>query len=155
MEAAALMFAGTAISVFGQAKEAGAVADKERDAANLKRIEAKEILDRAQINEQALMSEEEQLIANQVGGYAAGNVDVTQGSPLITMQNTHAFYKREIANMNREAKFRATQDLRTASSYDEAASATSAALPWKVAGTVITGAATAYNIARGPQKTGA
>lgn len=144
--AAGLLLAGTAVNVFGQVKEANDRADAEKQAAELKRIEAKEILDRAQVNSQELLKESDVFQSNQVGGYAAGNVDVTTGSPLIAMEQTHSFYQKQIANLNREAKFRSDQAIRSGASLDELASQTQQAGTVRAIGTVLTAGASAYGI---------
>lgn len=144
--AAGLMLAGTVVNVFGQVKEANDRADAEQQAAELKRIESKEILDRAKINTQELLMESDTFQANQIGGYAAGNVDVTTGSPLIAMEQTHSFYQKQITNLNREAKFRAQQDMRAASSLDDLSGQTRQAGTVRAIGSVLTGASSAYGI---------
>lgn len=144
MAAGAVMLAGTAISVYGQVKAANDKADAEQRAAELKRIESKEILDRAKINESVLGTEEIGAISNQIGGYAAGNVDVTTGSPLIAMEATHSYYQRELLNMQREAKFRSDQSLAGAASADTLSGEERSAGILNAAGSVITGASTAY-----------
>lgn len=144
--AVGMLAAGTIVNVFGQVKEANDRADAEKQAADLKRIESKEILDRAQINTQELLIESDVFQANQIGGYAAGNVDVTTGSPLIAMEQTHSFYQKQITNLNKEAKFRSEQALRSASSLDDLSGQTRQAGTVRAIGSVLTSGASAYSI---------
>ncbi len=147
MAAAAVMLAGTAINVYGQMKAANDRADAEAKSAELKRIESKEILDRASVNASIINQDELQTVSNQMGGYAVGNIDIGHGSPLITLEATHAHYQTQLANMKREAQFRANQDIQSANSSDYLAGQERQSATIGAIGSVITSGAAAYNIA--------
>ncbi len=151
----AVLLAGTAVSVYGQLKQADERASAEEKAARLKSIEAKEIMDRAAINEAAILGESQGMQDKQLSGFAAGNVDVTTGSPLLVMQSTANFYNREIINANRDAKYRANNSILEGASLEDSARSTRTASYYAAVGSIITGAskAGAFNSAKSaPEK---
>lgn len=136
-----LMVTGTALSVWGQLEETNAQAKAAQDQATLRDIEARETLERAKINEQSILKERDVTFSAQTAGFAAGNVDVTTGTPLMVMEATGAFYREEVANMKREANFRAGQLQSEAGSYRESADSTRKVGAIKIAGSLLTSGA--------------
>lgn len=134
-----LLVAGTAMSVWGQIEEADANASQARDQATLRSIEAKETLERARLNEESLLAERDVTLSMQASGFAAGNVDITQGgTPLAVAEATASFYKKEISNMYREANFRGNQLEREASSLRGSADSIKKAGYMRAVGSIVT-----------------
>lgn len=121
MAAAAIVIAGTALSVYAQQQEAQNQADLAKRQAELKRQEAKELLARAEINAKALEQQGVELQASQEASFAGGNVGMG-ASPLMFVEAQNAKVKEEIALLHREANFRATQSEQSASLLTDEAS---------------------------------
>ena len=140
----AILVAGTAISVYGQIGAAEEQANSAKQQGAIKDIEARETLERAKMNEVEILRESENFQTRQFSGFAAGNVDITTGTPLMVMESTSAFFRREIETVNREANFRAQQTKYEADSYRSSAESTKrAAMIGAIGGSLIT-AGSAY-----------
>jgi len=119
--AAALIVAGTGLSMYSAYKGAQSDADLAARKAGLNRLEAQEIMERARINTKALQRQGALLEEKQKSAYARGGVDI-KGSPLQRLEQTRAQFGEEIAIMQREASFKAGQLEAQASIYaDESA----------------------------------
>lgn len=121
MAAAAIVIAGTALSVYAQQQEAQNQADLAKRQADLKRQEANELLARAEINAKSLEQQGVELQASQQASFAGGNVGVG-ASPLMFVEAQNAKVKDEIALLHREANFRANQAEQSASLLTDEAS---------------------------------
>ncbi len=141
MALAAVAVAGTAIQVYGQIQSANAQANAATQDADAKRMMAQEVEDRQTLNRETLRRQGVTEMGNQSSQYAAGNVDVGSGSPLMTMENTLAETNRKINNNQIEADFRSRMYLISAANEDQVSAADTNSGWWKAAGTILTGAA--------------
>ena len=139
----AVAAAGTAIQVYGQMQAANAQANAATQDADAKRLMAKEVQDRQDITRETFRRQGVAMMGNQSSQYAAGNVDVGSGSPLMTMENTLAEVNRKINNNQIEADFRSRMYLIGAGNEDALAAGDRSSAWWKAAGTILTGAAQA------------
>lgn len=139
MAGAALMVAGTGLSIYAQQQEAEARAQQAKDQAGLKRQEAVEILERAKINTKALEQQGVELEASQKSAFAGGNVGLG-ASPLMFVEEQNAKVKDEIALLNREAQFRAGQLNQGASILTSEANSIKGSEFYRMAGTALSGA---------------
>lgn len=143
------LIVGTALNVYGQQKAAEAQAGAARaDAAN-KAALAQEVMDRANVNAETMMREGRNMAGNQASQYAAGNVDVGSGTPLLAMENTLAETRRKINNMETEARFRAQQYLISGAAEKDLADQTMQAGYFRMAGSLISTGGAAYKYASG------
>lgn len=107
--AAVAAVAGTAITIAGQRKEAKAKARAARENAQQKRLQALELLDRFEINSQALTIQGEQHKGKQKISFASKNIDIGTGGALSTIEETNSIVARQIALDRKEANFKAHQ----------------------------------------------
>ena len=77
--------------------------------ADAKRSQSAEMLDRFEINKDLIIRKGEQVKAGQLGAFASAGVDVTEGTPLVAMENTNRLIAEEITNTARDVNFRASQ----------------------------------------------
>ena len=144
IEFAAMVLAGTALSIYGQQKQAESEANQANRAALIKEIEAQETLSRAKLNEQQYQMDARRFAGDQAAHAAAGGALSTTGSPLLALENTTAFYRRQIEISNREAQFRADQLLRQGADFQYQSSDMQRAAPLRQAGTILTAGANFY-----------
>lgn len=140
----AVAAAGTAIQVYGQMQAANARSAAANDEANAKRLMAQEVQDRMNLNRETLRKQGDTMIGNQRSQYAAGNVDVGSGSPLLTMENTFAETKRKINDQQIEADFRSRMDIIGAASDERLASQYQQSGQIGMVGTLLTRGAAIY-----------
>lgn len=151
MALVALAAAGTAVQVYGQIQSANAQANAATQDADAKRLMAQEVQDRQNLNRETMRRQGEATMGNQSSQYAAGNVDVGSGSPLMTMENTLAETNRKINNNQIEADFRSRMYLISAGNEDDVANADRTSGWWKAAGTILTaGSSMAKGFGSGP-----
>lgn len=144
MAAAALIIAGTAISMYGQYKQAESEAQMAQAQANLQKAEAKEVLERAKINTRALEQQGIDLQNRQISATYRGGASL-EGSPLMAMEETNARVKEEIVIMQREAYFRAGQLERGAQILSDSAQEIKSQEFLRVVGTGVGGASMLAN----------
>lgn len=95
---------GGALEFFGNRKARRAQAEAIRRQAELREIEAKEILQRAEINIDVVRDETTRLLGEQRSTYAAAGLRM-EGSPLDVATSTLNRAEEHIDNMRREAEF--------------------------------------------------
>jgi hypothetical protein len=110
-----------------------------RDAAN-KQLMAQETLDRAAANRQSLERGMAETAGNQSSQFAAGNVAVSSGSPLMVMENTYASARRKIYMDQENANWEAQQDLISGANETTLAGEQAQAGEIGAAGSLLTGA---------------
>src|ERR1019366_6897343 len=150
MALAAVAVAGTAIQVYGQIQSANAQANAATQDADAKRMMSQEVQDRQNLNRETMRRQGEATMGNQASQYAAGNVDVGSGSPLMTMENTLAETNRKINNNQIEADFRSRMYLIGAANEDQVSNADRTAGWWKAGSTILTSASSIYNGSSSP-----
>lgn len=141
MAAGAIIAAvGVGVSIYGQINQAQQqAAAAQREAANREAM-AQETYARAALNKQSLGYQMNEQVGNQKSSYAAGNVDIGSGSPLVTMENTLAMGRRKMFMDQEQANFEAQQDLIGAGNDRTLADQTMQAGYINSAGTLLTGA---------------
>lgn len=100
---------GTLIVMQGQRDAARSEAAAASRNAQLKRLQALELLDRFDINARQLFQEGELFKADQELSFASRGVDISSGSALNVIHETNATVLREYALQKREAQFKAEQ----------------------------------------------
>lgn len=141
MALAVVAAVGMGVSMYAQYQEGQDKAQAAtRDAAN-KQLMAQETLDRAAINRQSLERQAKEQTGNQSSQYAAGNVAVNSGSPLMVMENTYASARRKIYMDQENANWEAQQDLISGANETTLANEQSEAGDIGAAGSLLTGAA--------------
>ena len=115
--AAVAAVVGTGVTIYGQQKEAKAKARAAKKNAELKRLQALELLDRFEINSQALMAEGELLKDRQKVDLASRGIDIGSGSALSVIEETNALVARQLILDRKEAEFKA-QQLRSGADMD-------------------------------------
>lgn len=116
-----LMAAGTALSIWGIHEQSQAQARAARLDANLRDKQAKEVIERAQLNVTALLQNEGHLVGTQVSQFAKSGIDVGGQAPLLVQAFTIQNSRRQIYNTLREAQFRANMIRAGASSQRDLA----------------------------------
>lgn len=135
---------GTTIAIVGQQKAARAEASAARENAEQKRIQALELLDRADINANALLLEGELLKGQQKVGFAGKGIDIGAGSALNVIEETNSIIAKQLLLDKREANFKAKQ-LRSGASADVSlAGDIRSAQRLRTAGTFLSGASRAF-----------
>lgn len=107
--AAAAAVAGTVITIEGQRREARAQASAARQNAKAKRLQALELLDRFDINSQALVLEGELVKGKQKISFASKGIDIGSGSALSTIEETNAIVAKQLILDKKEADFKVEQ----------------------------------------------
>jgi hypothetical protein len=107
--AVAASIAGTALTIQGQRKAAKAQARAARDNANSKRLQALELLDRFEINSQALFIQGESVKSEQALSFASRGIDATTGTALSVVEETNAIIAKQLILDKREADFKSAQ----------------------------------------------
>ena len=138
---AALAGAGTIFDVMGIQQEADDKANAAREKAYLKDLQADEVWQNAGINVQSAEEEGARLIGSQQAGYAKGGVQVGGGTPLMTMEATHADINRKIFGIREDANYRAEVDLTQAQFDRSEASNIQAAAGTQEMGSILTAGA--------------
>jgi len=105
--AAATAIIGTGVSIYGQIKEGEERARAYEMDAELRNMQANEILRRQRINERIIMSEARELQGEQVASYAAAGVDVGAGAPLMMAERTLQKARERILMEFQEARYTA------------------------------------------------
>ena len=105
--AAVAVVGGTALKIAADRKAAKAKARAARAEAGAKRAQAFELLERFEINADALRQEGEQFKATQIA--IAAGTGLAEKSLLTLMEDTNRKITREISNQRREAEFKADQ----------------------------------------------
>jgi len=112
--AAAAAVVGTIVQLSAKSKEAKAQARAARSNAESKRLAALELLDRFELNTQALIVEGERLKAQQKTDFAGKGIDIGTGSALDVVEETNSLVAQQIILDKKEADFKAGQLLRGA-----------------------------------------
>jgi len=107
--AAVAVIAGTAITIAGQRKEAKSQARAARENAQSKKLQAFELLDRFEINSQALRLEGELVKGQQRTSFAGKGIDIAAGSALSTIEETNSIVARQLLLDRKEAQFKVAQ----------------------------------------------
>ena len=114
---------GAASAIAGGVLSAGAqIASAQQEAgaahrdAQVKDLQADEVLSRAQINARLSILQGQKLKGDQVAAFAKGGVDVGGGSPLLMLEQTSMEITREVQSIARDAQFEASQLRRGAES---------------------------------------
>lgn len=107
--AAVAAVAGTVMSIKAQKKEAEAQARAARENAEAKRATALELLDRLELNNQALIIEGELLKGKQQIDFAGRGIETTSGSALSTVEETNSMVARQLMMDKKEADFKVKQ----------------------------------------------
>lgn len=94
------------MSAYGQIKAGKAQAAAARRNAEIKRMQANELLDRAEINIGEVFREGRIMAGNQASSYAAAGVGL-DGSPLMVIEQTLARASEEASLIRRDAEFSA------------------------------------------------
>jgi hypothetical protein len=131
---------GMGVSMYAQYQEGQDKAQAAaRDAAN-KQLMANETLDRAAANRQSLEIQATEQVGNQSSQFAAGNVAVSSGSPLMVMENTYASARRKIYMDQENANWEAQQDIISGANETTLAGEEQSAGEIGAAGSLLTGA---------------
>ena len=107
--AAVAAVAGTVITIEGQRREARAQARAARQNAKAKRLQALELLDRFEINSQALVLEGELVKGQQKVSFAGKGIDIGAGGALSTIEETNAIVAKQLILDKKEADFKVAQ----------------------------------------------
>jgi hypothetical protein len=142
----AIAAVGTAIQVYGQIQSANSQSDAAKKDAAAKTAMSDEVQARAVLNRKYLDQQGQEQMGNQISQYAAGNVDVGSGSPLMSLEHTLSETNRKINNGQIEADFRSRMYLLSSTNEYQNADAESNSAWWKASGSILTGGS---NIARG------
>ena len=108
---------GTAVQISAQKKAAKSQARAARENANAKRLQALDLLDRQEINAQALRAEGELLKGKQKVGFGGKGIDIGTESALNVIEETNSIVARQLLIDRREAEFKAAQ-LRSGAAID-------------------------------------
>lgn len=93
----------TGLGVYSAVKQSQDQADQAERQAEIQRIQADEVLRRADINVKAATEQFAALKDQQISAFAKSGVDAYQGSPLLFMEETARRAKRDIQNIRDEA----------------------------------------------------
>ncbi len=107
--AAVVTVAGTVMSIQAQKKEAEAQARAAKENAQAKREQALELLDRLELNNQALIVEGELLKGKQQIDFAGKGIETGTGSALSVIEETNSLVARQLMMDKREADFKVKQ----------------------------------------------
>ena len=107
--AAVAVVAGTVISMKAQQKEAAAQARAAKQNAQAKREQALELLDRLELNNEALIVEGALLKGKQKTDFASRGIQVDVGSALNTIEETNSLVARQLMMDKKEADFKVKQ----------------------------------------------
>lgn len=147
--AAPMVAVSLAMNAVSQVSSANAKADAMAKDAQLKRAQASELLSRASANAATFQRQGDRLRGSQVNALANSGVDVGSGSSLTMMEDTAHMVTKQIADMQREAQFKADQLNRGADVSMDLASETSLA-GWLNAGGSILGGASKWGNVQDP-----
>lgn len=136
------ILSGAGIIAEGQAEARAAFRDAE-----LKEIQADEVINRAKINIRLARLQGQRVAGEQAAAFAKGGVDVSGGSPLLAMEQTSMEISREVQSIAREAEFEARQLKRGAQISRESISDIKAASKLAAVGTVLGAAGKASKFA--------
>jgi len=142
--AAAAAVVGTYITIQAQNKEARAKSRAARENAKLKRLQALEVLDRADINKDVLIKQAAQLKGKQRTVFGGRGIDVSTGSALDVVEETDSMVAEQIALELREANWTADQLRRGADLDITQAKQISEINKWRNISTFLSGAGTAF-----------
>lgn len=140
---AAIAVTSTVISAYGSIQESEARAEQARREAALKRMQADEVLDRAEINAGLMDRQGKRLISSQVASFGASNVSLG-ASQYGLLSETERNVDEQIQLMRRDAEFRAKMLREGASSADVLAGQIQSAGYWSAAGTLLGGGSKAF-----------
>jgi len=101
-----MAFGGGLLSAYGQIEAGRAQAKAARRNADIKRMQAGELLERAEINIGEVFRESRIMAGNQASSYAAAGVGL-DGTPLLVIEQTLARAGEEASLMRRDAQFSA------------------------------------------------
>lgn len=107
--AAVAVVGGTILSIEAQRKEAEAQARAARQNAKAKREQALELLDRLELNNEALIVEGELLKGKQKIDFAGRGIETTSGSALSVIEETNSMVARQLMLDKKEADFKVKQ----------------------------------------------
>ncbi len=113
--------AGSLVRAAGSLQEGKANAFALQEEARSKRIQAKEVERRAAINAMDIVKKGNEFQAVQTSQYAFAGVDVSQGSPLLLLEDTVSKINDQVRFSNEEAAFSALQLKRSAAADEVSA----------------------------------
>ena len=119
--AAIAAIAATGISIFGQAQKSKAEGQALAAEADAKRVQAKELLNRTEINIGALKEEARLMKAKQTAAFGAAGVDVGSGAPLVQAEALNEQLVKAINNERKVALYNAEALMRGAELDEETA----------------------------------
>lgn len=105
----AVVVAGTVMSYIGNKQAAEDQEAAARIQAENKRLQAKEMLERFELNKEEMLRTEKNVIGQQLAAYSKSGVDVGSGAALAVMEDTNRKIQRQIRLEKREAEFKAEQ----------------------------------------------
>lgn len=138
---------GTGLSIFGQIKGASAQAEAQARQADAKRFQAAELLQRQEINER-IMREQAEFQERFAGMRSRGTTNTGLGDVLRIRRDLES----NLLTSRREAEFKAKMLRMGADVETQLASDLKTAGWLSSGGTLLTSAASTYNIMRGPSK---
>jgi hypothetical protein len=134
------IIAGAGLQAYGQYEAARQQAEASKQEAKMRRAQAKEIMERAALNEKNLEQTGREVVASQMSAFAKGGVALGSGMTLVAMEDTNLKIQMEIENSNRDAFFRADQ-LRKGASFEQRAAGQFMTAGGIMAGATLLGAA--------------
>ena len=99
--------ASTAYQIYSDRKRAKAEEAAARERGEAKRVQAFELLERFELNAEALRKRGSAFQQEQMAAFAAGGVDVTKGTPLLAMQATKLKVDQQLMIERKEAESKA------------------------------------------------
>jgi hypothetical protein len=112
--AAAVMIGSAAVSAYGTYQQSQAQAKALREQSKAKKMEAREVQRRFEINRKALRMKGEEVKGEQLAAAAASGVDVTSGTPVTLLEDTEAKIIQQIEYETQATSFSTEQAIRSA-----------------------------------------
>lgn len=142
--AAGAAIVGVGMQAYGQYKASEEKAAAARQDARLRKAQAKEMLERLNIEEQDLRLEGESFKAEQQTAYAKSGVAIGSGATLLALEDTNYKITKQLQTMRRDVTFRADQILKGAQYTEQSASSIARAGSIMAGATLLQGGADIY-----------